>query len=146
MMEGDTVHLIQHKKRSKGDRTVEVFIPVHPGWREAVAALPRRADTILYDRSGRPFKDTKALQERIRDLMKTLGYVDVKGEALYTFHGLRKNSSNYLMEMGLTPEEIGAINGMSGDTVRHYTKGVKKRILAEASRERIIAADPSKRS
>jgi integrase len=145
MMESDTVHLYQHKKRSKGDRVVEVFIPVHPAWRQAVAAVPRRADTILYDRSGRPFKDPEALQERIRDLMKALGCVDASGQALYTFHGLRKNSSNYLKEMGLNDAEIGAINGMSADTVRHYTKGVQKRILAEGSRGRITSADPAKR-
>jgi integrase len=141
MMATDTVHLVQGKKRSKGQREIEVFIPIHPGWRAAVARVERRAETILYDRYGRPFRDPGPLQERIRDRMKALGYVDENGEALYTFHGLRKNAANYLKEMGLTDAQIGAICGMSAETVAHYTKGVNRRLLAESSRDRIVSGD-----
>lgn len=145
MMVGDIMELTQHKQRSKGDRIVTVYIPIHPKWREAVAEVERKTDTIIYDRYGRPFKNPKALQERIRDMMKDLGFVDENGEALYTFHGLRKNSSNYLMEMGLTAEEIGAINGMNADTVRLYTKGVQKRVLVEGAKGKMLAGDVARR-
>lgn len=146
MMEGDTVHLVQGKKRSKGKREIEVFIPIHPKWRQAVAAIPRRADTIIYDRYGRTFKDPGGLQERISDLMKLLGYKDDKGQALYTFHGLRKNAANYLKEMELTDAQIGAICGMSSDTVALYTRGVQKRVLAEKARERVVSGDVTRQA
>ncbi len=40
--------------RAKTGKTVHV--PVHPEWRAAIDALPKKAVTILYDRSGAPFR------------------------------------------------------------------------------------------
>lgn len=143
MMESDIMHLVQLKKRSYGRREIEVYIPIHPEWRAAVADVQARGTNILYNRYGRPYLKTAALQERVWTAMTQLGYVDAKGKTLYTFHGLRKNSTNYLAEMGLTPHEIGAINGMSIETVILYTRGVQTKRLAESSRVKVLAGNVS---
>lgn len=80
---------------------VDVAVPMHPLWLEELAKVPRRSVTLLYDRSGKPVASTKALQERVRDLLKSLA---VTG---YSFHGLRKNAACYLAELGLSDGEIG---------------------------------------
>jgi len=109
-------------RQEKTDK--QVFVPVHPDWRAAIDELPKRATTILYDRSGKPFGSTDTLQARLRDLMDKLG-----GRG-FTFHGLRKNASNRLAELGLSPHEIGVVTGMSLEMVQHYTKGAASRAIA----------------
>lgn len=44
-------------------------VSMHPFRVEECAKLPRRAVALLYDRTGRPFRSTAAIQERLRDLM-----------------------------------------------------------------------------
>ncbi len=116
-------------------KQVDVAVPMHPLWLEELASHPRKAVTLLYDRTGRPFKSTSALQERIRDLMKRTGHPG------YTFHGLRKNAACYLAELGLSDREIGSILAMTPDTVRHYTKKSRALMVARGTRERIVMGD-----
>lgn len=113
-----------------------VAIPMHPIWRAELAKHPRKAVTLLYDRSGRPFQSDATLRERIVDLFASLG---VEG---YTFHGLRKNAACYLSETGLTDEQIGALTGMSPDMVRHYTRAVRVLRIAEGVAERLEGGTP----
>lgn len=101
---------------------VDIAIPVHPWWRDEIDKLPKKAVTILYDRTGKPFASEDALQAQVRRLMKDLGHVDDKGQAEYTFHGLRKNAACYLVETGLSDDQVGRLLGMTAETVRHYTK------------------------
>lgn len=118
-----------------GKNKADVAVPVHPLWLAEIAKLPKRATTILYDRSGRPFQSTGTLQERIRDLMKSIG---AEG---YSFHGLRKNACCYLAELGLNDSEIGAIVGMTPQTVRHYTKRKRAYMIAANVAERVTRGD-----
>lgn len=113
-----------------------VAIPMHPTWRAELAKHPRKAVTLLYDRSGRPFQSDATLRERIVDLFASIG---VSG---YTFHGLRKNAACYLSETGLTDEQIGAFTGMSPDMVRHYTRHIKVLRIAENVAERLAGGTP----
>jgi integrase len=113
-----------------------VAIPMHPIWRAELAKHPRKAVTLLYDRSGRPFQSDATLRERIVDLFAGLG---VTG---YTFHGLRKNAACYLSETGLTDEQIGALTGMSPDMVRHYTRAVRVLRIAEGVADRLAGGTP----
>jgi hypothetical protein len=53
-------------------------------------------------------------------------------EAGLVFHGLRKNAVNTLLEVGCTEAEVSAIVEMSEQMVRHYAKGVNKRILSRS--------------
>ncbi len=120
--------------RTSKNRT-DVAVPMHPFWVEEMSKLPRRAVTILYDRTGRPFKSTKALQERIRDLLNSIG------AAGYSFHGLRKNAACYLAELGLSDTEIGSIVAMTPQTVRHYTKQKRAFMIAKGAAARIKRGD-----
>lgn len=109
----------------------DVAVPLHPLLIEEIGRLPRKAVTILYDRSGRPFQSTGTLQARIRDLMLAIG------EDGYSFHGLRKNACCYLRELGLNDTEIGSIVGMTPGTVRHYTKKSRALMVARGAAERV---------
>jgi hypothetical protein len=113
----------------------DVAVPMHPLWLAEIAKVPRRSVTILYDRSGKPFGTTGTLQSRIRDLMKEIG------EEGYSFHGLRKNACCYLAELGLNDSEIGAIVGMTPQTVRHYTKRKRAYMIALSVAERVTRGD-----
>jgi len=110
---------------------VDVAIPMHPLWQEEIAKMPRRAVTILYDRSGKPFSTTGAIQSRIRRLMSGIG---AEG---FTFHGLRKNACCYLVGLGLSDAEVGAILGMSPEIVRYYSKRAKSLMLANNVADRV---------
>lgn len=111
----------------------QVFIPVHPRWREEIARVPVRAESLLYDRCARPFSSPDPLQLRIRTLMRSIG----AGE--YSFHGLRKNATNYLAELGLSAHEIAAVTGMSLKTIVHYSKGVETKKIAKRIAPRVLA-------
>jgi len=113
----------------------DVAVPLHPLLLEEVAKVPRRAVTILYDRSGRPFQSTGTMQSRVRDLMKAIG------EDGYTFHGLRKNACCYLKELGLNDTEIGAIVGMTPEVVRHYTKRSRALMIARGAARKVRRGD-----
>jgi integrase len=116
-------------------KQVDVAVPMHPFLIAELAKVEAKAVTLLYDRSGKPFKSTSALQERIRDLMKAIGRPG------FTFHGLRKNAACYLAELGLSDREIGSILAMTPDTVRHYTKRSRALMVAKGAAERIKKGD-----
>lgn len=114
----------------------DVAVPMHPLWLAEIAKVEKRSTTILYDRMGRPFKNAKAIEERMRDLMATIGET-----RQFVFHGLRKNAACYLAEMGLNDSEIGAIVGMTPATVRHYTKRSRAYMVACGVAERVTRGD-----
>jgi integrase len=120
---------------------VTVFIPIHP-------ELLREVATVLYNRFGLPFPKPDQIQTRLKELMIELGHYEwvvIDGErkkrALYTFHGLRKCSTNHLAELGASAHEIGAINGMDVNTVIHYSRKVNRKRLAANVSERFRASD-----
>ncbi|BBB13607.1 tyrosine-type recombinase/integrase [Sphingopyxis sp. FD7] len=123
---------------------VDASVPVHPLWREEIDKLPKKAVTVLYDRSGRPFSSEEAIQSQIRRMMKKLGHVDSQGQALYTFHGLRKNACCYLLETGLSDTDVGAILGMTPETVRHYGKRARALTIAQGAAAKMTAVPFSK--
>jgi hypothetical protein len=114
----------------------DVAVPMHPLWLAEIAAVPRRAVTLLYDRQGRPFRSPRAIEERIRDLLDRIGET-----RQFVFHGLRKNACCYLAELGLNDSEIGAIVGMTTPTVRHYTKRSRALMVAQIVAERVTRGD-----
>ncbi len=126
---GDLMQFVASKNK------VDVAVPMHPLWIEELAKLPRRSVTVLYNRAGKPFASTKALQERVRSLLQGIG---VTG---YSFHGLRKNAACYLAELGLSDGEIGAIVGMNPQTVLHYTKRKRTLMIARGAAERVKRGD-----
>jgi integrase len=123
---------------------VNVAVPVHPIWAAEIEKLPKVCETILYDRSNRPFANAKALRGRIQALMEQLGrpsYSSNGSEKFYSFHGLRKNAACYLAELGLSEMEIGAVCGMTPETVRLYTKRARSLMIARQLAEKITRGD-----
>lgn len=114
----------------------DVAVPMHPLWLAEITKNERKAVTILYDRQGKPFKSPRAIEERVRDLLDKIGET-----RQFVFHGLRKNAACYLAEMGLNDSEIGAIVGMTPQTVRHYTKRKRAYMIARGVAERVIGGD-----
>lgn len=123
---------------------VDVAVPVHPWWKEEIAKVEKKAVTLLYDRSGRPFSSEDRIQERIRRLMHDLGHVDDENQLLYTFHGLRKNACCYLLETGLSDTDVGAILGMTPETVRHYGKRARAYMIAIGASAKMTGVTPFK--
>jgi integrase len=113
---------------------VNAAFPIHPLLTAEIEAQPRRALTILYDRSGQPYATEEPLQSQLRRLMSDLG------ETGYSFHGLRKNACCYLLELGLSDATVGSLLGMSASTVRHYGKRTRALMLARHAAETIASA------
>ena len=57
------------EKIRKGGVTKNVAVPMHFLWIEELAKLPKKSVTLLYERTGAPFKTTAAIQKRLRKLM-----------------------------------------------------------------------------
>jgi integrase len=113
---------------------VAAAFPVHPLLTAEIEAQPRRALTILYDRTGQPYATEEPLQSQLRRLMSDLG------ETGYSFHGLRKNACCYLLELGLSDATVGSLLGMSAATVRHYGKRTRALMLARKAAETVTSA------
>lgn len=88
--------------------------------------------TLLYERTGTPFKATAAIQERLRKLMDKepvrefledlIARETIKEGATFTFHGLRKNACCCLLETRLIDSEVGSILGMSPPLWQAHTR------------------------
>ncbi|WP_246610992.1 hypothetical protein [Aquisediminimonas profunda] len=124
--------------RSKKTET-DAAVPMHPIWLAEIAKVPKKSVTLLYDRFGKPFSGTDRVQERLRRLMHSLGFIDDEKQLLYTFHGLGKNACCYLTELGLSDTEISAIVGKTAETVRHYAKKARVLMVAQGASERVFA-------
>ncbi len=142
--DGHIMRFVTSKAVGREKKGVAVAVPMHPIWLSAIDAIPRVGPTLLYDRSGEPFSSAKAIQARMRTLMESIGsptYMSNGKARLYSFHGLRKNAACYLAELGLNDSEIGAICGMTPDTVRHYTKRARSLTIARTVADKITRGD-----
>ncbi|GGE94050.1 tyrosine-type recombinase/integrase [Sphingomonas prati] len=127
---------------------VHVSVPMHPFWTAELAAQPRKAVTLLYDRFGKPFGTTGAVQSRIRDLMEMKPVKEVLADLTaremigegdtFVFHGLRKNACCYLLETGKNDSEVGAMLGMSAAMVRHYGKRALALMIAKTTAAELV--------
>ena len=143
----DGIMEFTQQKVRRGGMTKDVAVPMHPFWIDELGKLPRRSVTLLYERTGAPFRTTAALQERLRTLMAREAVQEVLTDltaretiaegAGFTFHGLRKNACCYLLETGLNDSEVGSILGMSPEIVRHYGKRARALTIALGAAERL---------
>ena len=139
------------QKVRRGGVTKDVAVPMHPLWLEELARLPRRSITLLYERTGAPFKTTAALQERLRALMAKPEVQEIHADLVaremiaegstFTFHGLRKNACCYQLECGLNDSEVGEILGMSPEIVRHYGKRARALMVARGAARRVTEGE-----
>ena len=143
----DGIMEFTQQKVRRGGMTKDVAIPMHPFWIEELTKLPRRSVTLMYERSGVPFRTTAAIQERLRGLMDQPAVAEVLADLVareaivegstFTFHGLRKNACCYLLELGLSDTEVGSILGMSTEMVRHYGKRARALTIARGAADRV---------
>lgn len=143
----DGIMEFTQQKIRRGGVSKDVAVPMHPFWLEELAKLPRRSITLLYERTGKPFQTTAAIQERLRALMAKPAVREVHADlvareviaedATFTFHGLRKNACCYLLERGLNDSEVGEILGMSPEMVRHYGKRARALMIARGAADRM---------
>lgn len=147
----EAIMQFSQQKRRRGGVIKDVAVPMHPFWLDELAKLPRRAVTLLYDRTGTPFTTPSAIQERLRALMAKPAVQEVIADlvaretvregATFTFHGLRKNSCCYLLECGLNDSEVGEILGMSPEMVRHYGKRARALTIARGAAARMTGGN-----
>lgn len=143
---GGIMEFTQQKRRRDGSLK-DVAVPMHTFWTDELQKLPRKSVTLLYERTGRPFKTTGAVQERLRALMAKDPVQEVIADLVareviaegttFSFHGLRKNACCYLLELGLSDTEVGSILGMSPEMVRHYGKRARALMIARGAADRV---------
>jgi integrase len=61
----------------------------------------------------------------------------IEPDQRFSFHGLRKNACCYLLELGLSDTEVGAILGMSSEMVRHYGKRTRALMIARGAAKHV---------
>lgn len=105
---------------------VDVSLDVLPALARELAATPRRGNTILVTKFGKPFSD-KSLTGRFRD------WCEMAGLAGTTLHGLRKTLGEALADGGATAKQIQAVLGHT--TMQQadlYTRSADRRRAAAA--------------
>ena len=128
---GSEIHVVQVKTGKS------LWIPIHPSLAEALAATPRRSETILFTQYDRPFSD-KALGMRMIDWTRAAGVG--KGA---TLHGLRKTLGKLLAESGATTRELMDILGH--DAIAHaelYSREAEQRRLARTGMAKLPGGSP----
>lgn len=115
--DSDTQIRVIQKKTGK-----TVDIPIHKAFRDVIRRVPANSVLLLYNEHRRQFTPD-ALRSRLRRLMEEIGED-------YTFHGLRKNAVNALLEAGCTTWEVSSITGQTAQMVEEYAKDVNRLKLA----------------
>ena len=127
-IEAGEIHVVQQKTGK------ELWVPIHPRLAGVLAALPRRAVTVLTTPMGRVWT-VGNFDGQFRAARDALGLP-------FVFHGLRKNAAQALAEAGCSHDQIKAITGHSTDAmVGHYVKGASQRRLARSAMELLVDAE-----
>lgn len=121
-MRGDLLSLQQSKTMARVD------IPVGPSLARLLNGIPRRADTILTNRHGRPWADGSGLSKMWREAVAKAGF----GHLDLTFHDLRGTAVTCLADAGCTHIQIAAITGHSLEHVGKILKIYLKRTTEQA--------------
>jgi integrase len=120
----DGVLYVKQKKTGK-----ELWLPLHPALKpvlqepEWLAPKPQGGqwtEDQFHAAWGRAMKDKRG-NKRPAAVIREAGLV---------YHGLRKNATVHLAEVGCTTHEIASITGMSLHIIEHYTKAVRQKTLA----------------
>lgn len=102
-VKGDYLRFTQSKTKSK------VSIRIIPPLQALLDTIPRRADTILTNKSGRQWSDVSGLTALWLRAMNEAGLTD----ANLRFHDLRGTAVTCLADVGCTESEIASITGHS---------------------------------
>jgi integrase len=114
-------------KQEKTDE--ELWIPIHPLLAAELAATPKRGLAIVQRQDGKPYTRSGFGSIWAREQER----LSIK----LPFHGLRKNATVNLFEVGCTPQQVGAITGHKTlAMLQLYGKGAnQKRMALEAMKK-----------
>lgn len=118
-IDGDGIRVKQQKTGT------ELWIPLHPTLRAELAQVERKGMTIVARLDGRPYTEG-GFYRQWRTQQDKLGL------ALLPLHGLRKNATQILFEVGCTTQEVQAITGHASlQMLQHYGKGANQKRMAQ---------------
>jgi len=110
----------------------KLWIPIHKALASVLLACPRRGETILVTKFGRPFT-YNGFGNFVADRVREAGL-----PKRCVTHGLRKAAARRLAEAGCSANEIAAITGHATlQEVGRYTKAAEQKRLATAAIERL---------
>lgn len=122
-----------------------LLIPMHSRLKSFLDRLKARQTVSLAEfklKGGKPDKASKMYQTIVtrgdgmsygidnfrRRFKEQTDALEIKN---VVFHGLRKNSTHFLLHAGCTEHEVSSITGMSPQMVRHYAAEIDQANLAE---------------
>jgi hypothetical protein len=107
-----------------------VWVPIHRTYRSWVDRAPAgNALQLHLGIKGLPYETADGFRSEWQRLMDTEPFKPFREHRL-VFHGIRKNAVINLLEVGCTPNQVGAICNMSEEMVQHYGREVNVRVLA----------------
>lgn len=110
---------------TQGKTGTEMDIPLHPRLAEELAKVERKSVYVLYNRRNAPFQPD-IIRQRLRRLLSPKGWEG------YTPHGLRKNATIELIELGLSENAVASITGHKNmNMIRHYGKQHDRKKLSD---------------
>ena len=121
------IHLTQQKTGK------ELVIPLDPVLKAELDRTPKNGLTILQQRNGKPvtYEGFGTAMNRECRRLKIVGM---------PFHGLRKNATINLLEMGCTHAEAKSITGHSTDAmINHYANKINQEKLADSAMRKMLA-------
>lgn len=133
----DGVLYVKQKKTGK-----ELWLPIHkalspvlsePGWLAPKKGGGQWTEDQFHAAWGRAMKDKRG-NKRPAAVLRDAGLV---------YHGLRKNATVHLAEVGCTTHEIASITGMSLHIIEHYTKAVRQKTLAVNAMKKVAEGLPN---
>lgn len=108
-----------------------LVIPMHRRLQALWQTLPRRHETVLTNRCGRPWT-VNGFQVSWRKELQREALQPIRAAGL-VFHGLRKSAVAMLLEAGCSDPEVMAITGQSPAMMDHYARDIdRSRLIATA--------------
>lgn len=135
--EGWTLY-VKQKKTGK-----ELWLPLHP----ALYPVTKETGWLAPKKDGGQWTTDQfhaAWGRAMFDKKKNKKPAAVISDAGLVFHGLRKNATVHLAEVGCSTHEIASITGMSLQIIEHYTKGVRQKRLAVNAMQKVVDAKAAK--
>jgi integrase len=120
--------------KNAGRKQVEIEIPIIPELQHIIDATPSSHLAFLVTEFGKPFT-ANGFGNRMRK------WCDDAGLSECAAHGLRKAAAARLAELGCSEKEIAAITGHETlKEVARYTKGARRRVLAQSAMDKLSAS------
>lgn len=130
----DGITWLEWQPGKKG--SAPVTLPLAPPLFRATRAMTVQGDTYLLSERGRPFGTVESLRQRVRR------WCDAAGLPERSSHGLRKALAELLAEVGCSDHQIMSVLAHTNpNTTAIYTRGAKRRILAQDAMMALDAID-----